>query len=316
MLNGKFYLLLAFSFLLYSLYINYAYAKLDQSPYRVYVYNPAGVQIRVSEYIVPVENWEALSAGIAADKSGIAVDLSEENTTVILYESGNTKVDHFRGEYALSILASQSDHSPIQFLSSQSLETKRRLEMVCEMVFFEIVVIGFLGIAALFFKEKQMGVLRVFGVSPGIHSFFVLSKIFVFLLLDLTFVLLLSLVNLGWTPMAPVLPSILTQVMILSPIMVLVGFLFSLLFESFKQFGFAYTFIVILMTAPIFLAANTSLEWAWLEFYPVYYLYMGLKNAYFGGGFTSPLYYAVSLFTMVLIFTVALKMMNQELAKE
>ncbi len=38
--------------------------------------------------------------------------------------------------------------------------------MSCELLFIEITAVGFLGIASVLFKEKQMGVIRV---TPSCH---------------------------------------------------------------------------------------------------------------------------------------------------
>ena len=88
---------------------------------------------------------------------------------------------------------------------------KQRKEISCELLFIEIVAVGFLGIASVLFKEKQMGVIRVHAVLPLKKSLFILSKITVFLLSDLVFASLMTICNVGFTSAIHILPAVLVQ---------------------------------------------------------------------------------------------------------
>ena len=89
----------------------------------------------------------------------------------------------------------------------------------------------------MLFKEKQMGVIRVHGILPVSTAAFILSKLCIFLMSDLVFVIFLTLVNLGVQEGTAVLPAVLVQSGILSLIMALVGFLCAVRLPDFKQFS-------------------------------------------------------------------------------
>lgn len=78
-----------------------------------------------------------------------------------------------------------------------------------------------MGLASMLFKEKQMGVIRVHGILPVRRSMFILSKLLLLFLSDLTFTVLLTVVNLGIPYAINVLPGVLLQAGILSLIMAL-----------------------------------------------------------------------------------------------
>ncbi len=83
--------------------------------------------------------------------------------------------------------------------------------------------------------------------------------------------------------------------------MALVGLLCALLLKDFRQFTLAYLVIAIFAATPVFLSANTSVKFDWINYHPFYHVYMGLKNAYFGTAI-SPVYYAGTVATIVLLF--------------
>lgn len=117
---------------------------------------------------------------------------------------------------------------------------KSRREITCEFLFFELAAGGFLGLASMLFKEKQMGIIRVHGVLPVSKSAFILSKLCLFLLSDLVFSALLTVINLGVSEGLAVLPYVLLQAGILSLLMALVGFFCAVLLPNFKQFSLLY----------------------------------------------------------------------------
>ena len=160
-----------------------------------------------------------------------------------------------------------------------------------------------------------MGVIRVHAILPLRKSLFLLSKLAVFLLSDLVFAVLLTLLNIGLADGAAVLPAVLLQTAILSLMMALVGLLCALLLKGFRQFTLAYLVIAIFGATPVFLSANTSVKFNWIGYHPFYHIYMSLKNAYFGTNI-SPVYYVGAMVVIVLLFLVVQLAFHREIGKE
>ena len=232
---------------------------------------------------------------------------------MVLYK-GAEHVDRHRADYALSLLRPSDSHAPA-VLGKNTPELKARKEITCELLFFELAAVGFLGIAAVLFKEKGMGVIRVHAILPVRKDLFLLSKLAVFLLSDLAFAVLLTLLNVGLNDGAAVLPAVLLQTAILSLMMALVGLLCALLLKDFRQFTLAYLVIAIFAATPVFLSANTSIKLDWIGYHPFYHVYMGLKNAYFGTDI-SPAYYAGAAGVIALLFLVVRLAFHREIGKE
>ncbi len=189
------------------------------------------------------------------------------------------------------------------------------MTLTCELLFFELAAVGFLGIAAVLFKEKGMGVIRVHAILPLQRDLFLLSKLAVFLLSDLVFAVLLTLLNMGLADGVAVLPAVLLQTAVLSLIMALVGLLCALLLKDFRQFTLAYLVIAVFAATPVFLSANTSVKLDWIHYHPFYHVYMGLKNAYFGT-VIPPAYYAGAVGMIVLLFLAVRLAFHREIGKE
>ena len=200
-------------------------------------------------------------------------------------------------------------------VGNYTTETKQRREITCELVFIEIVAVGFLGIASALFKEKQMGVIRVHAIMPLQKSLFVCSKIILFLLTDLIFATLMVLLNVGLDGVA-VLPGVLVQTAILSLIMALAGFGCTMILRDFKQFSLAYLVIALFAATPVFLAANTSVKMAWIDYHPFYHVYMGLKNAFFGITTINPVYYIGAISAILLLFIFVEAAFRKEMGRE
>ena len=160
-----------------------------------------------------------------------------------------------------------------------------------------------------------MGVIRVHAILPLRKSLFLLSKLAVFLLSDLVFAVLLTLLNIGLADGAAVLPAVLLQTAILSLMMALVGLLCALLLKGFRQFTLAYLVIAIFGATPVFLSANTSVKFNWIGYHPFYHIYMSLKNAYWGMA-VSPIYYVGAISVIVLLFLVVQLAFRREIGKE
>ena len=222
MISGKFFLVAFCSLILYTLFINFGYVNfMDAKLYNVYLYDPEGTQREVSSLIHPVSSIEELDSVLAGDTNGVGIDISNGTPQVRFYEA-TKKADKHRVDYALSLLSMDENYTA-ETVGNYTTETKQRREITCELVFIEIVAVGFLGIASALFKEKQMGVIRVHAIMPLQKSLFVCSKIILFLLTDLIFATLMVLLNVGLDGVA-VLPGVLVQIAILSLIMALAGF--------------------------------------------------------------------------------------------
>ena len=312
--SGKFFLM-AFGFLvLYTAYVNLGYIRFMQMPpYNVYLYDPTGIQTEKSPLVQIVSSMEDMDTALLSDANGVGLDSSTGEVRVVLYK-GAEHVDRHRADYALSLLEPSASPAP-EVLGTNTPEQKARKEITCELLFFELAAVGFLGIAAVLFKEKGMGVIRVHAILPVRKDLFLLSKLAVFLLSDLAFAVLLTLLNVGLNDGAAVLPAVLLQTAILSLMMALVGLLCALLLKDFRQFTLAYLVIAIFAATPVFLSANTSIKLDWIGYHPFYHVYMGLKNAYFGTDI-SPAYYAGAAGVIALLFLVVRLAFHREIGKE
>ena len=312
--SGKFFLMAIGFLALYTAYVNLGYIRFMQmEPYNVYLYDPAGIQTEKSPLVQIVSSMEDMDTALLSDANGVGLDSSTGEVRVVLYPSAE-HIDHHRADYALSLLEPSASPAP-EVLGTNTPEQKARKEITCELLFFELAAVGFLGIAAVLFKEKGMGVIRVHAILPVRKDLFLLSKLAVFLLSDLAFAVLLTLLNVGLNDGAAVLPAVLLQTAILSLMMALVGLLCALLLKDFRQFTLAYLVIAIFAATPVFLSANTSIKLDWIGYHPFYHVYMGLKNAYFGTDI-SPAYYAGAAGVIALLFLVVRLAFHREIGKE
>ena len=314
LVSGKFFLMALGFLVLYTAYVNLGYIRFMQmEPYNVYLYDPAGIQTEKSPLVQIVSSMEDMDTALLSDANGVGLDASAGEVRVVLYK-GAEHVDRHRADYALSLLEPSASPAP-EVLGTNTPEQKARKEITCELLFFELAAVGFLGIAAVLFKEKGMGVIRVHAILPVRKDLFLLSKLAVFLLSDLAFAVLLTLLNVGLNDGAAVLPAVLLQTAILSLMMALVGLLCALLLKDFRQFTLAYLVIAIFAATPVFLSANTSIKLDWIGYHPFYHVYMGLKNAYFGTDI-SPAYYAGAAGVIALLFLVVRLAFHREIGKE
>ena len=314
LVSGKFFLMAIGFLVLYTAYVNLGYIRFMQMPlYNVYLYDPAGTQTEKSPLVQTVSSLKAMDTALLSDANGAGLDASAGEVRVVLYK-GAEHVDRHRADYALSLLEPSASPAP-EVLGTNTPEQKARKEITCELLFFELAAVGFLGIAAVLFKEKGMGVIRVHAILPVRKDLFLLSKLAVFLLSDLAFAVLLTLLNVGLNDGAAVLPAVLLQTAILSLMMALLGLLCALLLKDFRQFTLAYLVIAIFAATPVFLSANTSIKFDWIGYHPFYHVYMGLKNAYFGTAI-SPVYYASTVGAILLLFLVVRLAFHREIGKE
>ena len=312
--SGKFFLLAVVFLILYTAYVNFGYIRFMQMPpYNVYLYDPAGTRTEASPLVHGVSSLEAMDEALQADANAVGLDASAGDVRVVLY-AGSEHIDRHRADYALSLLRPSANSAP-EAIGSNTPEQKARKEITCELLFFELAAVGFLGIAAVLFKEKGMGVIRVHAILPLRKNLFLLSKLAVFLLSDLVFAALLTLLNVGLSGGVVLLPAVLLQTAILSLMMALVGLLCALLLKDFRQFTLAYLIIAIFAATPVFLSANTSVKFDWINLHPFYHVYMGLKNAYFGAA-VSPFYYVGVVCAIVLLFLAVQLAFRREMEKE
>lgn len=315
MMSGRFFLVAFGSLIIYTVFINFGYTRyMNAEPYNVYLYDPLGTQQEVSERICPVTSLEELNAAVLSDTNGVGIDASSGTPSIVLY-FGSEKADNHRADYALSLLHQENEYHA-WIAGTNTLELKQRKEMCCELLFVELIAVGFLGIASVLFKEKQMGVIRVHAVLPLKKNLFIVSKIAVFLLSDLIFAALMTVWNIGFPDAAVILPAVLTQTVILSLIMALTGFGCTMLLKDFRQFSLAYLVIAIFAAAPVFLSANTSVKLEWINWHPFYHVYMGLKNAYFGMPGTGSVYYICSVCGIAILFLGVQAAFRREMGKE
>ena len=146
-------------------------------------------------------------------------------------------------------------------------------------------------------------------------NLFILSKLAIFLLSDLLFAILLTVLNVGLPDAGPILPAVLLQTGVLSLIMALAGLSCALLLKDFRQFTLAYLLIAIFAATPVFLSANTSIKFDWIGWHPFYHVYMGLKNAFFGE-VIPPVYYMGSAAAIALLFLAVQLAFRREIGRE
>lgn len=313
--SGKFFLMSLVFLVLYTLYVNFGYIRfMDAQLYNVYLYDPAGTQKTVSTLVSRVSSKESLDAVLLTDTNGVGIDASTGKPQLIFYE-GTEYANRHRSDYAFSLLQPSENYSA-EVIGSNTPEQKARKEITCELLFFEISAVGFLGIAAVLFKEKDMGVIRVHAILPLQKNLFILSKLMIFLLSDLVFAILLTVLNVGLLDTASILPAVLFQTALLSLIMALTGLTCALLLKDFRQFTLAYLVIAVFVATPVFLSANTAVKLDWISFHPFYHIYMGLKNAYFETSSNSLVYYWGCLAAVILLFAVVQRAFRRELGKE
>lgn len=312
MLSSKFLLVLIGSLVIYSLYINLIYSVQDIQPSPILIYDP--MERAMGEDLVFVDSKDELADGIEANDKVIAVDYSLNTPVVSMIQSENEKVDKFTEEYVVSRVQGQGDATDLKYIGELDREAKLRREMTCEVLFFELIAVIFLGVTSLLFKEKSMGTIKVFGTVPANEMMFILSKTLLFLLINILFTIALCLINVD--DAIKISLRGLPHVIIISIMMSMLSHICVFTFKDFRQFGFAYAFIVIFLTAPVFLAANTAITWNWIEYYPIYILYMNLKSAFFNMPNGNIVYYGISILILVGLAYIVKGLMKRELAKE
>jgi hypothetical protein len=327
MLSGKFFLLAAGSLLVYSFYINMVYVRLNQEIYPVIVYDPLELQNKGQQPpAIMVESQEELQAK-CADAYAVGIDLSAGMTVkdakIYMVSSGIEQLDALRSAYAQLYYQQnmfQTDTGTVSYDSTNIVgdftkEAKNRREITCEVLFFELTAVGFLGLAAVLFREKQMGVLRVHGIVPVSCAAFLFSKLLLFFISDLLFAVVLTMVNIGVIEGMIVLPTVLLQAGLLSLIMALLGFLLAVCLPNFRQFSLLYLVLAVFITTPVFLVGQTGISWGWIIYHPMYQLFITMKKAYFGERGAGLGYYCVCVAVIAGLFLIGIWAQRREVAK-
>lgn len=319
MVSSKFFLLAAGSLILYSCYINFVYVNMDQEIYPVYLYDP-GETRQSTDGVIHAESMEILMEK-CEDGYSVGVDASGAKPQIYMHSSGIATNDHYRAEYAMALLQDTNiepeiDISTTDVIGTYDKEMKSRREITSEFLFFELSAVGFLGLASMLFKEKQMGIIRVHGILPISRPMFILAKLALILIADLLFTVLLTIINLGFMPGLAVLPGVLVHAGILSLIMALAGILCAIRLPDFKQFSLLYLVLAVFITTPVFLAGQTSVSWEWINYHPMYHLFMAMKNAYFQIPAGTVGYYFISAAVILFLFLLVQRAFNREMAKE
>ena len=315
MVSSKFFLLALLSLFLYSCYINFVYVHIDQRIYPVCLYDPQEKLSVSPEYVTKLDSRESLEA-VCADRYSVGIDFSHDVPEIYLLSSGLETTDRYRMTWGEAVLHGNVNGGHADRIGAENKEMKSRREITAEFLFFELSAVGFLGLASMLFKEKQMGVIRVHGILPVCRSVFILSKLLLLLLSDLVFAICLTVINLGTAGAAQTLPGILLQAGILSLIMALVGFLCAVRLPDFKQFSLFYLILAIFVTTPVFLAGQTGIEWGWIVYHPMYHLFEAVKAAYFAAPITAVPYYLACFGSIILLFLLSYQTLYREMAKE
>lgn len=250
-----------------------------------------------------------------SDRYSVGFDLSGEEPELYMISSGSDTTDHYRAIWGKSVLAGNTD-GQARLIGANNKEMKNRREITAEFLFFELSAVGFLGLASMLFKEKQMGAIRVHGILPVSKSMFILSKLLLLFISDLTFAALLTVINLGLPHGLDVLPAVLIQAGILSLIMALTGFFCAVRLPNFKQFSLVYLAIAVFVTTPVFLAGQIGVSWDFIDYHPMYHMFMAMKSAYFAAPGAGTAYYLISLGTIALLFLLAHRTLTIEMTKE
>lgn len=314
MLAGKFFLLAFGSLVLYSCYINFIYVKVDQEIFPVYIYDPGHVQMYLPSSVVQVESRTELQAR-CEDGYSVGIDLSGGEKEIYMVSCGVDSLDRIRSDYAAAELTPGRD-SEARNIGHNDKEMKNRREMTAECLFFEIAAVGFLGLAAMVFKEKQMGVIRIHGILPMRKSLFIVSKTGLILLSDLIFTVLLTLLNLGFHAGGGVLPEVLLNAGIFSLVMALTGFFCAIAVPDFRQFSLLYLVLAIFITTPVFLAGQTGASMGWIKYHPMYYLFIALKKSYFQEKGIGSIYYIICIAVVIMLFLAVKWGLDREMTKE
>lgn len=312
MMSGKIFIMSIGTLILFSIYINFMHSDMDVSLPKIALYDPLE-KVQENNSVIIVNSRDELMNHIKSGKIGIGIDYNNEVPQIIQFNI-NKKTNNLYAEYALSLIANKNT-SVINNVTNKNLEMKNRGEFTNVFLFFEIVTMGLLAVASLIFKEKQMGTIRLFTTLPTKRNLFIVSKCLVFLLSDIVFTVLLVAINIEISSFFKTIIYLLPHIIILSIIMGLVGLIFSFLYNDFRQFSLIFVFIFIIITMPVYLYDNELINWEWITLYPIYNVFVAMKDALFGVMTTNISYYLICLITIIGLFVLASKKLYKELGR-
>lgn len=275
-LNKKILILFISPIILYSAYINFIYSKQDINPNPIYLYNISSSENSKEKDIIKVYSQEEMYKGIEKENKSIGLIQKENDIHLIHYSSGSIKNDALKERIAISKLNSSFQSNVIKIGKFNRVEKLKR-EMTSEVFFFEIIAIIFMGATSVLFKERNMGVIKTHSVLPFSMVYFIASKLIIFYLINLAIFIFLIGTNIGFGQVYSIIKRTWILTGILSTCMILLSHISVSIFKDIKQFGLFYAFVIVIMTSPIFLVANTPLNFEWIKVYPLYTLYVQLK---------------------------------------
>lgn len=313
--SKKMLFLLISPLILYSLYINFVYSKQDLKPHSIYLLDENNEVKGEDKNIFPVESLEELKTKITKDKKGIGVVISDNEMFLNYYSTNSETNDNLKERYVLSKLNEKSDIKT-RVIGNYNREEKLRREMTSEVLFFEIVGIVFMGATSIILKEKNMGTLKIHNTLPFKGFSLIVSKSLIFFAINLVISVILIGTNIGHKYMFSITKNAWIHIGIMSLIITLFSYICGVIFKDLKQFGLFYAFVMVFLTSPIFLIANTPIYWDWIEYYPIYFIYFALKNAHFEIVTSNWQYYVNSILGISLLTVITTYLVKKKSAEE
>lgn len=74
--------------------------------------------------------------------------------------------------------------------------------------------------------------------------------------------------------------------------------------------------LAIFILTPVYLVGQTGITWEFMNYHPMYHLFMAMKDAYFGVQRVSALYYIICLSVIMVLFLAVRRSLASEMAKE
>lgn len=301
--KGKLLYMVIGSILVYTLYIQFGYANINLDAIKVLIYQTDAISVRESQSLIVCQSEQEIIDLVNDNENYIGFVFGEPNNYIYNAKLG-AKNRNLLLEYARTALAGKSVANDIILIGENTRREKMVKEMTAEVLFFEIVAVGFLAVTSLLFHEKNQGISHVIGVLPIKIELFILIRLLVIALIDLAFAAILLVINLGPGLGLLYFSKVALLVTLLSLIMSQLGILLSHILKNFKQFGVVYVFLIVLITAPVFLVANTPVTFDAMQYNYFYVLYMNIKNVLFDIQQNNLVFYAISVFICAAIFMI------------
>lgn len=288
----KLLLLIFVPLIFYTLYIHFIYAKHDIKPWKVIIINEKELSPNSEKKDRTLSTFHTL------EEESILLETSQEDNKIFYKPLGPLNNDEFIKRYTFSQGLKTNDS--FEIIGSFSREEKLKREMTCEVIFFEILAIIFMGVTSIILKEKEIGVLYLHQVMPQSFYPYILSKFFIFMIVNNILTTAMIILNIGLHGLS-ILSKGWIDITLISGYSILGSHILGILCKDFKQFGIIYTFLILLGLSPVFLVANTKVQWELMRFNPVYIMYMSLKNNFFPLKNLSIDYYILGFFGFIFL---------------